>query len=160
MRTLPYDHTVGYIKGSANQIADWLSRLGPLEDKFKLPILEDHEITGKLQATSSRIQLLHQTTVQDNDLCSIKDIVQAGCQAKYNKCHCKFSPVVISVRRLPLKMLFYSKGQELLYLQAKGKTYSNSSMQVIFVYQNTYIEPNQLYYMTIIEVQDLTIQQV
>ena len=78
MRTLPYDSNIRYNKDSANQFADCLSRLGPLKDKIRLPIVQIHEITCRLQAIASKIQLQCETTVQEDDLCSLKHIVQAG----------------------------------------------------------------------------------
>ena len=47
--------------------------------QFKLPIVHVHEITCRLQATTSRIHLLHEATVQDEELCSLRHIVQTGC---------------------------------------------------------------------------------
>ena len=67
LRTLAYDFSVKYIKSSGNQLTDCMSRLGPLDHKIKLPTVQVHEIKSRLQATASRIQLLHETTAQDND---------------------------------------------------------------------------------------------
>ena len=47
---LLYDLNVRHIKGSANQLADCLSRSGPLQDKIKLFIVQIHGITCRLQA--------------------------------------------------------------------------------------------------------------
>ena len=53
--TFPYDFTVRYIKGSTNQLAVCLSRLGCQKDKIELPKLKIHAITKQLHATSDRL---------------------------------------------------------------------------------------------------------
>ena len=78
MKTVPYDLNVRFIKGLANQLADCLSRLGPLQDKIKLPIVQAHETTCRQQATANRIQLLHEATAKDEVLCSLKHVVQSN----------------------------------------------------------------------------------
>ena len=44
---------------------------------IKLPIVQVHEITWRLHANESRIQLLHGVSAQTYDLCSLKHILQA-----------------------------------------------------------------------------------
>ena len=50
--TFPYNFTVRYIKGSTNQLADCLSRLGWQKDKIQLLKLKIHAITRQLPATA------------------------------------------------------------------------------------------------------------
>ena len=76
MRTLPYDFSVKYVKVSTSQLVDRLSRHAQLEDRITLSIVQVHEISSRLQTTASRIELLHEATVQDDDLCFLKQIVQ------------------------------------------------------------------------------------
>ena len=66
---------VRYIKHSTNPHVDCFSKLGPLQDKIKLSIVQIHEIICRLKATYSRIQLLCKAIVQDDDFCSPKHIV-------------------------------------------------------------------------------------
>ena len=78
MRALPYDFSVEYIKGSTNQLIDCFSRLEPLDDKIKLPIVQVYEITSRLQAAPSMIQILRDPSAQGTDLYSLEHILQAG----------------------------------------------------------------------------------
>ena len=55
---------------------DCLFRLGPWMTR-KTPIVYIHEITGRPQATASRIELLHEATAHKDDLYLFKHIVQA-----------------------------------------------------------------------------------
>ena len=59
IHTFPYDFTVRYIKGSTNQLADCLSRLGCQKDKIQLPKLKIHAITRQLPATADRLNQFH-----------------------------------------------------------------------------------------------------
>ena len=61
MRILQYDFNVRYIKGSTYQHTDCLSILGILQDIIKLPIGQ-----------------IHEATAQDDNLCSLKHIMQPG----------------------------------------------------------------------------------
>ena len=76
--TFPYDFTVRYIKGSTNQLADCLSRLGCQKDKIELPKLKIHAITKQLHATSDRLNQFHTETAQDEVMTQLKHIVQIG----------------------------------------------------------------------------------
>ena len=136
MRTLPYHFNVTYIKSSANQFEHCLPRPGPLQNKMKLPIVQIHEITCLLQAIMGRIQLLHGTTEQDGfaHLSIVCKLV----------CHWKSNNVGISRNKSLLKMVFYSKGQESLYPQAKDQTCLRRFMQGIMVYLNALIGPDRL----------------
>ena len=73
----PYDFTVRYIKGSTNQLADCLSRLGCQKGKIELPKLKIHAITKQLPATADRLHQFHTETAQDEELALLKHIVQA-----------------------------------------------------------------------------------
>ena len=75
--SLPYDFTVQYIKGSTNQLADCLSRLGCQKDKIQLPKLKVHAITSQLPATAKRLNHIHTETAHD-ELALLKHIVQNG----------------------------------------------------------------------------------
>ena len=77
--TFPYDFRVRYIKGSANQLADCLSRLGCQKDKIELPKLKMHTITKQLHVTADRLNQFHTETTQDKELALLKHIVQTGC---------------------------------------------------------------------------------
>ena len=68
LRTSSYNFSVRYIKDSTNHLANCLSRLGPLDGLIMLQILQVHEITSRLPATVSRIELLCDATAQANDL--------------------------------------------------------------------------------------------
>ena len=74
MRILSCDFSVKYIKGSTNQIANCPQRFGPLDDKIKLPIIQVHEVTSKLQASVSMIQpywnFYEEIIIDDGFLCS------------------------------------------------------------------------------------------
>ena len=76
--TFPYDFTVRYIKGSTNQSADCLSRLGCQKDKIELPKLKIHAISRQLHATADRLNQFHTETTQDEELVLLKHIVQTG----------------------------------------------------------------------------------
>ena len=76
--TFPYDFTVRYIKGSTNQLADCLSRLGCQKDKIELPKLKIHAITRKLPATADRLNQFCTETTWDEDLALLKHIVPTG----------------------------------------------------------------------------------
>ena len=76
--TFPYDFTVRYIKGSNNQLADCLSRLGCQKDKIELPKLKIHAITKQLHATSDRLNQFCTETTQDEEMALLKYIVQTG----------------------------------------------------------------------------------
>ena len=67
-----------YKKGSRNQHAKCMSRLGPLDNQIKYPIVQAHGITSRPQRTTGRVQLLHKTTAQEDDLCLLSHIVQPG----------------------------------------------------------------------------------
>ena len=71
---LPYDFTVQYIKGSTNQIADCLSRLGCQKDKIQLPKLKIHAITMQLPATGDRLNQFHTGTTHDEELALLKHV--------------------------------------------------------------------------------------
>ena len=76
--TFPYDFTVRYIKGSTNQLADCLSRLGCQKDKIELPKLKIHAITRQLPATSDWLNQFHTETAQDEEMALLKYTVQTG----------------------------------------------------------------------------------
>ena len=76
--TFPYDFTVRYIKGSTNQLANCLSRLGCQKDKIDLPKLKIHAITRQLHATADRLNQFCAETAQDEELALHKHIVQTG----------------------------------------------------------------------------------
>ena len=76
--TFPYDFTVRYIKGSTNQLADCLSRLGCQKVKIELPKLKIYAITRQLPATADRLNDFHTDTAQDEELALLKHIVQTG----------------------------------------------------------------------------------
>ena len=76
--TFPYDFTVRYIKGSTNQLADCLSRLGYQKDKIQLPKLKIHAITRQLPATADRLSQFHTDTAHAEELALLKHIVQNG----------------------------------------------------------------------------------
>ena len=78
IHTFPYDFTVRYIKGSSNQLADCLSRLGCQKDKIELPKLKIHAITRQLPATADRLNQFCNETTQDEKLVLLKHIVQTG----------------------------------------------------------------------------------
>ena len=69
---------VTYIKGSTNQLADCLSRLGCQKDKIQLPKLKIHAITRQLPATADRSNQFYTVTVQNEELGLLKHIVQTG----------------------------------------------------------------------------------
>ena len=75
---MPYDFTVQYIKGSTNQLADCLSRLGCQKDKIQLPKLKIHAITRHLTATADRLNQFHTETTHDEELALLKHVVQNG----------------------------------------------------------------------------------
>ena len=66
MRIQLYALISGTLKVTLIRLPDCFSRLGPLQNKIKLLIVQDHEIPFRLQTTACRIQLLHVTTAQDN----------------------------------------------------------------------------------------------
>ena len=72
----PYDFTVRYMKGSTNQLAYCLSRLGCQKDKIELPKMKIHAITRQLHATADRLNQFHTETAQDEELALLKHIVQ------------------------------------------------------------------------------------
>ena len=76
--TFPYDFTVGYIKGSNNQLAACLSRLGCQKDMIELPKLKIHAITKQLHATSDRLNQFYTETALDEEMALLKYIVQTG----------------------------------------------------------------------------------
>ena len=78
IRSFPYDFTVRYIKGSTNQLADCLSRLGCQKDKIELTKLKIHAITKQLHATSDRLNQFCTETAQDEEMALLKHIVQTG----------------------------------------------------------------------------------
>ena len=76
--TFPYDFTVRFIKGSTNQLADCLSRLGCQKDKIELPKLKIQDITRQLPATADRLNQFCTENAQDEELALLKHIVQTG----------------------------------------------------------------------------------
>ena len=108
IRALPYDFNVMYTEGSTNQLVDCLSRLGPLQKKIQLTIVQVHKIPCRLQATATRIQLLHeaiaQICVHSNTWCKLVG------QARYKRHHFKFNHIGISMKTSLCKMVSYSKG--------------------------------------------------
>ena len=96
VRTLPYGFNVRYINSSTNQVADCLSKLGPLQDRIKLFIFHIHELTCRLHLTARRIQLLHEATEQNDDLCLFKHIVQAVCPSQMQEVPLEIQPYLNS----------------------------------------------------------------
>ena len=78
IHNFPYDFTVQYIKGSTNQLADCLSRLGCQKDKIQLPKLKIHAITRQLPATADRLNQFCTETTHDDELALLKHIVQTA----------------------------------------------------------------------------------
>ena len=76
--TFPYDFSVRYIKGSTNQLADCLSRLGCQKDKIELPKLKRHAITRQLPATAGILNQFHTEIAQNEELVLLKHIFQTG----------------------------------------------------------------------------------
>ena len=76
--TFPYDFSVRYIKGSTNQLADCLSRLGCQKDQIELPKQKIHTIIRQLPATADRLNQFHTETTQEEELVLLKHIVQIG----------------------------------------------------------------------------------
>ena len=81
-----------YNEGLTNQIADYLSRLGPLNDRIILLLVQVHEIPCRLHTTVNRIQLLHEATVKKDDLCSLKHIVQLGWPGQIQEVSLEIQP--------------------------------------------------------------------
>ena len=48
IRIMTYNFKVHYLKGLKNQLADWLSRVGGLQDSIKLPNLSVYQITSQI----------------------------------------------------------------------------------------------------------------
>ena len=78
IHTFPYDFTVKYIKGSTNQLADCLCRLGYQKDKIQLPKLKIHAITRQLPATADKLNQFCTEIALDEELVLLKHIVQTG----------------------------------------------------------------------------------
>ena len=76
--TFPYDFRVWYIKGSTNQLADWLSWLGCQKDKIQLPKLKVHASTKQLPVTADILNQFHTETAHDKELSLLKHIVKHG----------------------------------------------------------------------------------
>ena len=72
--TFLYDFTVWYIKGSTNQLANCLLRLGCQKDKIQLLKLKIHAITRQLPATA-RLNQFHTETTHDEELALLKLVV-------------------------------------------------------------------------------------
>ena len=75
IHTFLYDFTVRYIKGSTNQLADCLSRLGCQKDKIELSKLKIYAKTRLLHATADKLNQFQTETVQDEELVLFKHIV-------------------------------------------------------------------------------------
>ena len=69
-----------------------MSRLGTLDDKIKVPILQVFEIISSFQVTASRIQLPYKATVQDDDLYSLKHFVKTAWQIQIQEVHSEIQP--------------------------------------------------------------------
>ena len=85
--TLLYDFSVKYINESTNKPEDCFSRVGPLDDKIKLPVIHVHQLPTALkqqQAGSNySVKLLHKVIVcaQLSILCKLDG------QARSKECH-------------------------------------------------------------------------
>ena len=75
------DHTFcrkGYLPGENNQLVDYLSRPGSLQDKFKLPRLKVHLLITCLSATSEKLQLIQQATHNGDMMAVLKYTITHG----------------------------------------------------------------------------------
>ena len=78
IRTMPYNFTVCYLPGLKNQLTDFLSRVGGLQDSIKLPKLSIYQITSQPNARSDSMQQLHETSQADDTLAILKYTIQKG----------------------------------------------------------------------------------
>ena len=87
----PYDFSVRYIKGSTNQLADCLSRLGCQKDKLEQPKVKIHAITRQLPATADLLNQFCTETAQDEELVLLKHTVQTGWPQDIHVTFCRKS---------------------------------------------------------------------
>ena len=80
-KTLPYDFNVEYIQGKHNVLADCLSRAA-VADTIELPIVNVHYVTSSLNCSADKLQVLHESTKQDETLVLLKEIVTQGWPEK------------------------------------------------------------------------------
>ena len=80
-KTLPYDFNVEYIQGKHNVLADCLSRAA-VADTIELPIVNVHYVTSSLNCSADKLQVLRESTKQDETLVLLKEIVTQGWPEK------------------------------------------------------------------------------
>ena len=85
IHTFSYNFKVWHIKGSTNQLAYCLSRLGCQKDRIQLPKLKVHASTKQLPVTANRLNQLHTETAHDEVLSLLKHIVQYGWPQDINE---------------------------------------------------------------------------
>ena len=80
-KTLPYDFNTEYIQGKRNVLADCLSRAA-VADTIELPIVNVHYVTSSLNCSADKLQVLRESTKQDETLVLLKEIVTQGWPEK------------------------------------------------------------------------------
>ena len=78
IKTFAYDFMVKYLPGENNQLADYLSRHGCLQDKIRLQRLNVHLMTTCLSATSEKLQQIRQATQDDDTMTLLKHTITFG----------------------------------------------------------------------------------
>ena len=70
-----------YIQGKHNVLADCLSR-AEVADTIELPIVNVHYVTSSLNCSADKLQILRESTKQDETLVLLKEIVTQGWPEK------------------------------------------------------------------------------
>ena len=70
-----------YIQGKRNVLADCLSRAA-VADTIELPIVNVHYVTSSLNCSANKLQVLCESTKQDETLVLLKEIVTQGWPEK------------------------------------------------------------------------------
>ena len=140
--TFPYDITVWYIKGSTNQLADCLSRLGCQKDKIQLPKLKVHATTKQLPATANRLNQFHTETAHDEELSLLKHTVQHRWPQAIWKVPREIQPYWTFQEELTIEDGILLKGTHIIVHTAYIKRWSSFNALDILDYKNSSTEPN------------------
>ena len=135
-KTLPYDFNVEYIQGKCNVLADCLSRAA-VADTIELPIVNVHYVTSSLNCSADKLQVLRESTKQDETLVLLKEIVTQGWPEKIKDLPPELQPYWTCREAITVADGLLLKGNRII-IPDKDLKSSNKYMRATLASKNAY----------------------
>ena len=131
-KTLPYDFNVEYIQGKCNVLADCLSRAA-VADTIELPIE-----ACSLNCSADKLQVLRESTKQDETLVLLKEIVTQGWPEKIKDLPPELQPYWTFREAITVADGLLLKGNRIFIPDKDKPKSSNKYMRATLASKNAY----------------------